>query len=125
MAYMECLESSAKSAEVSKSHASSANEATTTPDRTPGPHTSHAPSSRGLNKTNTVHGTQPRSRWDMIMEGMRRGMGQYSGGPLALLGIESSCDDTAVAVVDERGHILGKAIHSQLAEHQKYVKSTP
>ena len=55
------------------------------------------------------------------MEGMRKDMGKHSGGPLALLGVESSCDDTAVAVVDERGHVLGEAIHSQLAEHQKYV----
>ncbi len=46
-------------------------------------------------------------------------MGEQSGGPLVLLGVESSCDDTGVGVVDERGRVLGEAIHSQLMEHQK------
>ena len=46
-------------------------------------------------------------------------MGGHSGGPLALLGVESSCDDTGVGVVDERGCVLGEAVHSQLLEHQK------
>ena len=46
-------------------------------------------------------------------------MGKHSGGPLTLLGIESSCDDTGVAVVDEKGCVLGEAVHSQLRDHQK------
>ena len=46
-------------------------------------------------------------------------MGGGSGGPLVLLGVETSCDDTGAAVVDERGRILGEAIDSQLREHQK------
>ena len=43
----------------------------------------------------------------------------YSGGPVVLLGIESSCDDTGVAVVDERGRVLGEGLHSQASDHQK------
>ncbi|XP_036279071.1 probable tRNA N6-adenosine threonylcarbamoyltransferase, mitochondrial isoform X2 [Pipistrellus kuhlii] len=37
----------------------------------------------------------------------------------AVLGIETSCDDTAAAVVDETGNILGEAIHSQTEVHLK------
>lgn len=33
-----------------------------------------------------------------------------------ILGIETSCDDTGAAVVDERGHIHGNALHSQTAK---------
>lgn len=36
-----------------------------------------------------------------------------------VLGIETSCDDTAAAVVDEAGNILGEAIHSQTEVHLK------
>nr|XP_021499785.1 probable tRNA N6-adenosine threonylcarbamoyltransferase, mitochondrial isoform X1 [Meriones unguiculatus]XP_021499787.1 probable tRNA N6-adenosine threonylcarbamoyltransferase, mitochondrial isoform X1 [Meriones unguiculatus]XP_021499788.1 probable tRNA N6-adenosine threonylcarbamoyltransferase, mitochondrial isoform X1 [Meriones unguiculatus] len=34
-----------------------------------------------------------------------------------VLGIETSCDDTAAAVVDETGKVLGEAIHSQTEVH--------
>ncbi|XP_054977783.1 tRNA N6-adenosine threonylcarbamoyltransferase, mitochondrial isoform X1 [Sorex araneus] len=36
-----------------------------------------------------------------------------------VLGIETSCDDTAAAVVDGSGHVLGEAIHSQTEVHLK------
>lgn len=36
-----------------------------------------------------------------------------------VLGIETSCDDTAAAVVDETGNVLGEAIHSQTEIHLK------
>ncbi|XP_060033565.1 tRNA N6-adenosine threonylcarbamoyltransferase, mitochondrial isoform X3 [Erinaceus europaeus] len=36
-----------------------------------------------------------------------------------VLGIETSCDDTAAAVVDETGDVLGEAIHSQTQVHLK------
>ncbi|KAM6175160.1 tRNA N6-adenosine threonylcarbamoyltransferase, mitochondrial [Erethizon dorsatum] len=36
-----------------------------------------------------------------------------------VLGIETSCDDTAAAVVDETGNVLGEAIHSQMEVHLK------
>lgn len=34
-----------------------------------------------------------------------------------VLGIESSCDDTGVAIVNEDGEVLSNSIHSQLREH--------
>ncbi|KAH6935013.1 hypothetical protein HPB50_002962 [Hyalomma asiaticum] len=34
-----------------------------------------------------------------------------------VLGIETSCDDTAVGIVDDDGNILSEAAHSQLAKH--------
>lgn len=36
-----------------------------------------------------------------------------------VLGIETSCDDTAAAVVDDTGQVLGEAIHSQTEVHLK------
>ncbi|KAJ6665236.1 hypothetical protein lerEdw1_004285 [Lerista edwardsae] len=36
-----------------------------------------------------------------------------------VLGIETSCDDTGAAVVDEAGNILGEALHSQSEIHLK------
>ncbi|XP_063123128.1 tRNA N6-adenosine threonylcarbamoyltransferase, mitochondrial isoform X2 [Rattus norvegicus] len=36
-----------------------------------------------------------------------------------VLGIETSCDDTAAAVVDETGNVLGEALHSQTEVHLK------
>ncbi|XP_063284884.1 tRNA N6-adenosine threonylcarbamoyltransferase, mitochondrial [Pelobates fuscus] len=36
-----------------------------------------------------------------------------------VLGIETSCDDTGAAVLDENGRILGEAIHSQKEVHLK------
>uniref|UniRef100_A0A8D0E4K2 N(6)-L-threonylcarbamoyladenine synthase n=1 Tax=Salvator merianae TaxID=96440 RepID=A0A8D0E4K2_SALMN len=36
-----------------------------------------------------------------------------------VLGIETSCDDTGAAVVDESGNILGEALHSQSEVHLK------
>jgi len=37
-----------------------------------------------------------------------------------VLGIESSCDDTAVAIVNEEGHVLSSVIKSQVAIHQEF-----
>lgn len=34
-----------------------------------------------------------------------------------VLGIETSCDDTGAAVVDEHGLILGESLHSQKEVH--------
>uniref|UniRef100_A0A8D0LA94 N(6)-L-threonylcarbamoyladenine synthase n=1 Tax=Sphenodon punctatus TaxID=8508 RepID=A0A8D0LA94_SPHPU len=39
--------------------------------------------------------------------------------PKLVLGIETSCDDTGAAVVDETGNILGEALHSQQEVHLK------
>lgn len=37
--------------------------------------------------------------------------------PRLVLGIETSCDDTGAAVVDETGLILGESLHSQKEVH--------
>lgn len=41
------------------------------------------------------------------------------------LGIETSCDETAAAVVDSEGRILANIIHSQIASHQQYGGVVP
>ena len=40
-------------------------------------------------------------------------------GKQIIMGIESSCDDTGVALVDESGRVLGDALHSQLHIHKE------
>lgn len=37
-----------------------------------------------------------------------------------VLGIETSCDDTGAAVVDNRGRVLGEALNSQVKVHVEY-----
>jgi N6-L-threonylcarbamoyladenine synthase len=44
---------------------------------------------------------------------------------LIILGIESSCDETAAAVVAEGGHILSSVVASQLDTHGKYGGVVP
>jgi len=44
---------------------------------------------------------------------------------LMCLGIESSCDETAVAIVDSNKNILSHIIYSQIPEHQKYGGVVP
>lgn len=38
-----------------------------------------------------------------------------------VLGIETSCDDTGAAVLDDRGAILGESLHSQKEVHLRWV----
>ncbi|KAG8000820.1 putative tRNA N6-adenosine threonylcarbamoyltransferase, partial [Nibea albiflora] len=38
-----------------------------------------------------------------------------------VLGIETSCDDTGAAVLDETGQILGESLHSQKEVHLRWV----
>ncbi len=45
--------------------------------------------------------------------------------PPIVLGIETSCDDTACAVVDGRGRILASVVSSQLAAHRPYGGVVP
>jgi len=44
---------------------------------------------------------------------------------MRVLGIESSCDETAVAVYDETGGLLSHRLHSQVAMHQAYGGVVP
>lgn len=39
--------------------------------------------------------------------------------PRLVLGIETSCDDTGAAVLDEAGRVLGEALQSQKEVHLK------
>jgi len=36
---------------------------------------------------------------------------------MRVLGIESSCDETAAAVVTDEGHVLSDVVHSQVSLH--------
>ena len=40
-----------------------------------------------------------------------------------ILGIETSCDDTGAAIVNNHGLVLGESLHSQQATHLKFVFS--
>ena len=44
---------------------------------------------------------------------------------VCILGIESSCDETAAAVVDDSGSILSSVVASQLAAHARYGGVVP
>lgn len=47
-----------------------------------------------------------------------RPLGEYTGVTRRLvLGIETSCDDTGAAVVDNWGRVLGEGLHSQTSTH--------
>ena len=40
---------------------------------------------------------------------------------MIILGIETSCDETAAAVVNSDSTILAETIHSQIKMHEKYL----
>lgn len=40
-----------------------------------------------------------------------------------VLGIETSCDDTGAAVLDETGSVLGESLHSQKEVHLRWVSA--
>lgn len=44
---------------------------------------------------------------------------------MKILGIETSCDETAASIVDENGRILSNVIHSQIDLHKKYGGVVP
>lgn len=45
--------------------------------------------------------------------------------PCPILGVESSCDETAAAVIDTDGRVLSNVISSQIAVHQKFGGVVP
>lgn len=57
-----------------------------------------------------------------LATGRRLSLGRSSLSRL-VLGIETSCDDTGAAVVDETGEILGESLHSQKDVHLRLVVS--
>ncbi len=46
-------------------------------------------------------------------------------GPMQVLGIETSCDETGVAVYDDRRGLLGHALYSQIGLHAEYGGVVP
>lgn len=44
---------------------------------------------------------------------------------MKILGIESSCDETGVAIVDTEQGLLAHALHTQIAMHQAYGGVVP
>ncbi|MFH0878496.1 MAG: tRNA (adenosine(37)-N6)-threonylcarbamoyltransferase complex transferase subunit TsaD [Lentisphaerota bacterium] len=42
-----------------------------------------------------------------------------------VLGIETSCDETSAAVVDDQGRVLSNVVYSQIAKHQPYGGVVP
>ena len=45
--------------------------------------------------------------------------------PGPVLGIETSCDETAAAVLDAEGRVLAEAVLSQMAEHAPFGGVVP
>ena len=41
--------------------------------------------------------------------------------PIIILGIETSCDDTGIGIVNSNGDILGQAMHSQEETHSRLL----
>lgn len=57
---------------------------------------------------------------------MQRRHPEMKGAPPGpVLGIESSCDETAVALLDGAGNILAEALHSQIGEHAPFGGVVP
>ena len=44
---------------------------------------------------------------------------------MRVLGIETSCDETAAAVVDEHGFVYSDVVHSQVAVHAPFGGVVP
>ena len=47
------------------------------------------------------------------------------GGFMRVMGIETSCDETAVAVYDQSQGLLSHRLYSQIAMHQEYGGVVP
>lgn len=73
---------------------------------------------RAASRTDHGGGQRQLSVCSSVMERLRK---RSCSGEVVVLGIESSCDDTGVALVDQCGLVLGEAIHSQLHVHNRYV----
>ncbi|XP_061464207.1 tRNA N6-adenosine threonylcarbamoyltransferase, mitochondrial [Rhineura floridana] len=65
-----------------------------------------------------VISTFPKSCWSDCLRRVSTQCGKCCSSKI-VLGIETSCDDTGAAVVDETGNILGEALHSQSEVHLK------
>src|SRR4030081_1204488 len=60
----------------------------------------------------------------VVLDGGRVYVARYTG-PMLVLGVETSCDETGVALYDSARGLLGHALHSQMAMHQAYGGVVP
>ena len=67
---------------------------------------------------------QPRGRADHV-EGPRRGSCRARGRRFVILGIETSCDETAAALVEEDGTIRSSVVSSQAELHARFGGVVP
>jgi len=64
-------------------------------------------------------------RFGAVRNGVRDSKGLLAGCPLRILGIESSCDESAVAVLDEARGLLSHELFSQVDLHRLYGGVVP
>jgi len=64
-------------------------------------------------------------RFGAVRNGVRDSKGLLAGCPLRILGIESSCDESAVAVLDEARGLLSHELFSQIDLHRLYGGVVP
>ena len=50
---------------------------------------------------------------------------RYDAAPMNVLGLETSCDETGVAVFDSERGLVGRALHSQIDLHKVYGGVVP
>ena len=53
------------------------------------------------------------------------GLLRYDAAPMNVLGLETSCDETGVAVFDSERGLVGQALHSQIDLHKVYGGVVP
>jgi N6-L-threonylcarbamoyladenine synthase len=64
-------------------------------------------------------------RFDALRNGVRDSKGLHRGCPLRILGIESSCDESAAAVLDDERGLLSHELFSQVDLHRLYGGVVP
>src|ERR1700704_4316499 len=60
----------------------------------------------------------------VFLDGGRVYVARYTG-PMLVLGVETSCDETGVALCHSDRGLLGHTLHSQMAMHQAYGGVVP
>lgn len=64
------------------------------------------------------------TKWRQMVE-MRRKADLEAGGPIRILGIETSCDETSAAVIEDGRTILSNVISSQIESHKRFGGVVP
>src|SRR6266480_5139726 len=74
----------------------------------------------------TSNGSFSFTRTVGIQPSARKGAQLYQNRGMLILGIESSCDETGVALYDgAEGRLLAHVVHSQVAMHEAYGGVVP